>query len=547
MGRPRLFEVFRLLIGALALAYAGGCASLGGVRQVASVDSVPRGLDVYDPDDKETVLGTTPFFLSVGRARSLRLEVSAGAGRVASRYRFQCGFRWTSTLLGNVPLATLGLFTTPLGGALGYSLGLTMDVFTGAAYQCPERYLLDPARGVALNPARPGQALQVRGTEGEIPAPLNFKPLGGATGPLDALPPSGGGAAGTSDGKRACRRYFVVPPYHPDEVVSRAYEGVWRREFAKRLGACDELVDMNESRSLLVRYNITHEKAYDDVSAFSVTQTNTFGYRSKATHFVLLRAVGARVDSQRESLQFQWLVYDLHSRAKIDEGTLSATHTGDSVVERAFWRRALSWTFGLVPNSVGFAIGAKTLDLGVSEKAVGISNTRDKRTLPALVSNWTLLSVYHPYQYSTWALDLDFQPEAVSYYFAREMDLDLPDGGGIVDYQSDGFYLLGLANVQGTMHSPVGAFSVGAGLGPSFIAVADSEGYRNNTVRLVRALQINYTAFMTENVFLRAGAIRFYGNDTIDTGYVRFRVTTMTSLTLGLFAPEARSWLRSLL
>ncbi|MCA2960202.1 MAG: hypothetical protein IOD12_08115 [Silvanigrellales bacterium] len=470
-----------------------------------------------DPDDKDTVLGTTPFFLAAGRARNLRLQVNGIEGRGTTRYRFQCGFRWTSTLLGNAPLATFALFSNPLGGAIWYSLGLTVDVFTGAAYQCPERYLLDPTRGLALNPARPPPLSQ-----GDPSVPLVEK--------------------------KVCKRYFVVPPYHPDEVVSRAYEGVWRLEFAKSLGPCDELVAIDDSRSLLLRYNITHERAFDDISNFSVAQTNTFGYRTQATHFVLLRAVGARVGVAQESLQFQWLVYDLHSRAKTSDGTLSATPTGASVLERAFWRRALSWTVGLVPNSVGFALGDKDLELsGVSENGVSASNARDKQSLPALVSNWTLLSVYHPYQYSTWALDFDFKPEAISYYFAREMDLDLPDGSRILDYQSDGFYLLGLANFVGTLHTPAGAFSLGGGLGPAFIAVADSEGYRNNTLRMVRALQANYTAFMTENVFLRAGVIGFDGNDTIDTGYVRFRVSAMTSLTLGVFTPEARSWLRSLL
>lgn len=508
------FFLFLLLIP------CGACTSLGGFRQVASIDSVPRGLDVRDPEDADVVLGTTPFFLSASRQRSLALAVDVPEKRGLAQYRFQCSFRWTSVLLGNSPLASLAFFVSPWGGAVAYSLGLTTDLMTGAAYQCPERYLLDPVNGVALNPARTAQSL---GNDSEPPS--------------DRL-------------KNTCKRYFVLPPYHPDEVVSRAYEDIWRQEFKKELGSCDELVDADESRSLLVRYNITHERAFDDVTEFSVAQTNAFGFRTKATHFVVVRAVATRLSSESDQVDFQWDVFDLHTRKKVGKKggneSLSVRHSGTSLVERATWRKAITWTLGLVPNSVGFALGNKTLEVREGEKVEKIIRIRTRPSLPALISNWTLLSVYHPYQYGTWALDLDFHPEAIFYYFDQEMDFALRDERQLSDYQSDGFYGVGLANVKGTVHSPVGALTLGAGLGPVFIAVADSEGYQKTTVRLVRAVQIDYTAFMTENFFLRLGVAVFYGNDTIDTGYVRFRVNSMSSVTIGVFAPEARSWMRSL-
>jgi hypothetical protein len=155
--------------------------------------------------------------------------------------------------------------------------------------------------------------------------------------------------------------------------------------------------------------------------------------------------------------------------------------------------------------------------------------------------------VYHPYQYPTWALDWDFRPEATSAYVAREIDLALPAGRRVENYQVDTFTTFVLMNLSAILHSPLGAFAVSYGMGPGFVLIDDNQGRRKTTVRLHGALQANYTAFMTENVFLRAAIMRVGGNGRVTTERVSTRLTGTASLTLGLFIPEARSWMRSLL
>ena len=101
----------------MALLYwVEGCASFNGSHQWVSVDSSPRGQQLYGMNGN--VLGETPLFVEIPRGASYHLK-TGGVGPL-KELKFECSYR----------LFQSGIFNFPI-------LGQLVDLSTGAAWTCP--------------------------------------------------------------------------------------------------------------------------------------------------------------------------------------------------------------------------------------------------------------------------------------------------------------------------------------------------------------------------------------------------------------------------
>jgi hypothetical protein len=219
---------------ALGLALAlSACGTLSGRTQRVAVDASPRGGAVRDAaQPKAPPLASTPAVVELERARTQALvfeappAAEAGDAPAPQVVEVECDFRWRVAGLGNTPflLATLAQF------GVGYVLAVGVDLWTGAAWDCPQ--LVRP----------PGS-----GTDG-------------------------------------ARRLFVLPPDHDDVAVQDALVASFAAAVRPSLGADETVLSPRDHRALLERIGAPRRLAM-----LPRHRLNTLLAGTGATHVVSLR------------------------------------------------------------------------------------------------------------------------------------------------------------------------------------------------------------------------------------------------------------------
>ncbi|MEE2644100.1 MAG: hypothetical protein VYD19_04130 [Myxococcota bacterium] len=137
--------LFAVLLYNLALS---ACSTIAQRDLYISVDSEERGVPVYDEEGQS--IGETPFFHRASTGPQVLLYLAKPPEREVRTLR--CQYRWGSSPLENFPLALAGAGIASLPGAIvGLSGGLGIDLLSGAAFHCPERFELSPLEGTVLN------------------------------------------------------------------------------------------------------------------------------------------------------------------------------------------------------------------------------------------------------------------------------------------------------------------------------------------------------------------------------------------------------------
>ena len=137
---------FSLFVPLLLVMISTGCGTLGGAEQVISVDSTRRGEPIYFRDG--SYIAKTPFFTEV--LPEPKLMFWSKQSGTLKMYRFRCDFRWWMSPLENTPLFLIGApfgSLTPfgaLGGGVGSILaGVMTDTISGAAFMCPNQFVIE--------------------------------------------------------------------------------------------------------------------------------------------------------------------------------------------------------------------------------------------------------------------------------------------------------------------------------------------------------------------------------------------------------------------
>jgi hypothetical protein len=213
------FKISRLLL----MIATTGCASLGGNTQYVSIDTDPRGVQLF-LEGESAPIGTSPLLYKLQRTPSETISARFG-DQSFRKYELNCHYRWTLELLGN---GWMALVAPPAALA-----GFVTDYLTGAAFDC--------------------------GTNVHIRSPNVDTPVG-----------------------NYCQRFAISTPFDRDHVASMRMRSEWEESNKKFLGACDEfLPDSSTSKAFSILgigseghrkiEDVGRERLYDALSSSGAT------------------------------------------------------------------------------------------------------------------------------------------------------------------------------------------------------------------------------------------------------------------------------------
>lgn len=479
------------LIGAVlhtaALLALPACASLAGTHQVLSIDSPDRGLAVAN--EAGTVLGKTPLFVRVERESSHVLHYARAAGH-RETFALQCHYRWLGSLLPNGVTASLSVANPP-AALVVLALANGIDLWTGAAWHCPPAVLLP-----------------------------------GALTPVDVA----------TDASPSCHSFVIAPPQHEDDRISRQLSDLWWQHHG--LATCHRLVSPDESDKILRRQGVTHATGLD-ITQRPREKLNELGLRTGASHLTVLQV--RAVDDHIEATP---TVYDLHTLA----GTPGPPLTLDLAQSKlTLWQRVVQWTgrhVQLLPDSLGFAPSQKRFEFKPNAGNLFLDDQPTPAWLPALVSNWTLLSVDHPGSYQPWDATARLGPRVLFGYESRALRYG-PDKAMGHKAEVTLLDLGALYGPTGTLHTPLGALSAFLGIGLAGAWHWHDGQFVAGRVPVMTSAGVAWTAFVTENLFVR-GDISSYAATSpqvLGKGY-QLETWSAVSLALGWHVPEWRQVVR---
>ncbi len=474
----------------LSFGCLAGCATLGGTRQVVSIDSPVRGAVVQDDDGRP--LGTTPFFARIKRTRTLELQWTRPDrhGDHKQEFGVRCRYRWKESLLPNTATASVTVLVPPVFLAwLGTAV--VTDLVSGAAWQCPDGILLPDDAAASL------------------PAP--------------ATP--------------ACRIVAIAPPKHEDEGIARQIAAAWWAASPK--AACDRRTDLGETEKVLRRQGVTAEKGLV-FDRYRRAHLNELGLRTGATHLAVLDV--APVD---DHIVGAAVIRDMHT---LKASPPLPVNLDLGIGRQPWYRRAASWigrNVQLLPDSVGYAPTQREYQFMPTAGNDYVQDRASPSWVPAVLTNFTLLSVDHPGPYQPWDATLRFGPRVLLGYAVRELDY----GKANSTVHKASLRLLelgGLFGATGTVHTPLGAGSAFLGLGAAGAWHWRDGRYIDARVPVVGGAGAAWTAFVSENVFLRIDLTAYNSSTPVlaGPGYELKQWATGT-VALGWYVPEWRSVVRS--
>lgn len=477
---------------ALLFVALGGCASLAGRRQYLSIDSSPRGLEVLDPEDHRKVLGTTPLFVRLRRDTSHDLRLRAPAGTEWTT-PMSCGFRWRGALLGNLPMTLLG---GSLPGALVmYGVGNAVDLATGAAWACPPRFHVDAAWT-----ARP-----------------------------DAPPPV-----------PACPALVAVPPRADDQKLSDLVAARWKARLVAA-GTCATFADEERVQDFYRRYNVTHDTPFEPAQA-DPERLNELGFLTGATHAVVLRTTG-----DDRFVKVTPVRYDLHTLAEAREPAFDLDLDAEPGLTRSGALAVVARYLRLLPNSVAFSAAQKSFDFQAVATTRLVGDQPTKSVLPSVLSNWTVAWVEHPDRHGAWDATFGLSPTLAFGYNARLLSLTDADGGRPRTLAASIVHGVVLYDASVGLHTPLGAFGMAAGAGAGGAWLWEDGRFRSWTFGAFANARVDYTAFVSENLFLQVAYDAYQSRlpHVVGNGYslVTFQAA---SVTVGCYLPQLRSVVRGL-
>lgn len=508
----------------LVVLFSTGCGSLGGSRQVISVDSTERGKDVYYRDG--SYIGKTPFFSEV--LPEPRLTLLTGEGLFRKRHTFPCRFEWWRSPLENSPLFLMGAgllgatSSGPMLGGLGFIFGGVMvDTVAGAAFTCPNQFNLEVEK-TSQTPVSLRCAIQTPPELDEaLRASLVERWLA------------------TREAKQYCRNVvdqemmlsearLVQLPKDLEKISKEEMGRVYRFGFetgAGRLvilsepkkgrlksvvdaekgtspsvGADGESSDNSESVAEELEGSGSDADALVEGSevpaeARSAKESDSVDIGKKTNVSSLTTTGSSPVKEQVSELLVPFTVkrrrVDLHKIELEDEGRVELDLPGETVgrlIDTGVGGQ-IRRIFYLVPDSISLGTGSATLagsDQSAVSQGTGVIFNR----------------VSHPSGFGRWALDFGISPELTLDIFPKEMRRDEFEQDTMSREQAEliyrGFGLGGLASVEG--HTPIGAFGLGLKVGGLLIAAAKPDTW-DSTWNV--GLRYRYTGFLTKSVFIR--------------------------------------------
>jgi hypothetical protein len=460
----------------------GGCASLGGNKQLVSVDSSPRGATVYLQGEKDPI-GVTPFFYPLARVPSDSMEFHFPEIAPTSVH-IDCHYRWGIEAGLNAPL----MLISPVAGLAA----LGIDLATGAAFDCGSSVF----------------------AQASAPATTSAKVV-------------------------YCKKYLISPPEDSDEETSDWQAESWIKQSTFSLRGCDQMIDYKTGKQSLEYVNITHQTPMG-TEKLGREKLNEQAQFLGATHIVLLTS-----KTNGESFTLTAKTKDLHTIKDDESIVFPGVVLNGSNAELSATEKVLRYSVSFSPNSVTFGQLTSEPEITAHHNS-RIIDISDVSRLPVIISAWGLTTVDHSGGYAHWDAALDFYPSMQINNVNKKITLLNVSSNVEKSRELQFLNLMPLYHAGVSFYTPIGAFSVdaGAGLSSSIVKITGSPTATRTDPSF--SLGVEYRAFFTNSIFFQMGTYQVLsGNRNISAGQVKISpAPVVTYLQLGYFAPEIRQSFR---
>ncbi|MEY2987957.1 MAG: hypothetical protein RJB13_1478 [Pseudomonadota bacterium] len=477
-----------------------GCASVGGQQQVIAVDSSPRGLEFsFNSFRKKDSSMMTPAAVMVDRRRTLQLTL--GSGDFQKKLDLNCNFRKGTVLLGNAPVSLL-LIQNPAAALVFYSALLSIDLLSGAAFECPY--------GVS----------QVV----ELPSAVESE-----------LAPT-------------CNRVLILPPARNNDLKLEKGLIEEAQEYASRMAqGCIQFVSQAVTTGALIKSSIENGSIE---SLFVPTSERKWAQLLRDTGAT--RAVDVHIDEHGEKFTIvTFSLWDLFKKEKIASFKKTFRSENFEKLKGGFLSSAAGKVLKLIPNSIAVSQSSPSLNIQ-SPTAFKSELIGRKSSLLGLV---TITSVEHPDQFDEWDGDFQISPSlyfdsirhSVSPSEQSRLTSSVQDAGERQQFRGYAFNL----PVDGvlSLHTPAGAFRVfiGFGLGSYYSTARPLTGNKFKLFALAHG-GLDWVAYFGDNFFAQVGLHAFSrGQNYIEQrGNYQLNGWNSAVVGLGYFFPSSRGILASL-
>lgn len=478
-------QIYLILLACYVAFFWSGCGTIGGTKQLISVDSTPRGATVFLKGEQEPI-GITPFFHQMSRVPSDSMEFRYSETESVN-VDINCRYRWLLEGVGN---GSLLLIFPPAALA-----ALTIDLTTGAAFDC-------------------GSSVTSTGSPSKTPATQVVY----------------------------CKKYLVAPPENTDEEISDRIADLWIEKAIFSLRGCDEIIDYQSGRRSLEYVNITHRTPMG-IDKMGREKLNEAAQSLAASHIVILKH-----SLTGDSLIVSPTILDLHTLKEDSSTAFQKVAANGSQYNLSGTESVLRYSVSLFPNSITFG-RTNSNDTVVAREGWDKTNDENASRVPTQISGWGLTSIEHSAGYENWETEASLYPTLAVNYMSKNLTvLDLSTNVE-KSRELKFLHLVPLYHAGYGLHTPVGAFiiDVGAGLTTVFMKVTNSPATAR--INPATSFGLTYRAFVTKNLFLQTGVVSYLnGLHTISAGPVTVMPAQQVAVfQAGYFIPEIRQRFRHIM
>jgi hypothetical protein len=315
-----------------------------------------------------------------------------------------------------------------------------------------------------------------------------------------------------------CRRYLILPPYNKSALLSVELEGLGRDLLQQHLHDCDTIVATDESDHIFTHYGIDHKNKKRDFDQIY------YNYWMHATEANTL-ADFTMSDLSEKEIAISVKTQDMYDKTESSQMLMSSKEN-----LRYYTRQAPYWVYWLekfIPNTISGGI----VELDPSFQAKNdyeITDTR-RRGLGLFVEVMTL---NNPSSLDTWATEYDWK---VSYpFFYDKYKVKLKNTKTQEEFENQWTFFRLSANVQieGTTHTPLGAYSLALGLAPTYLYTKTSDALIQNRLAIIPTISITFRAFFTHSMFFTLESFQQF-EEKIDDDHTTRKDFAKISIGLG--------------
>lgn len=281
-----------------------------------------------------------------------------------------------------------------------------------------------------------------------------------------------------------CKRYLILPPHHKDALISDEIEHRGRAELKKQLKNCDSIIDMDESDHYFTHYGISHRSARRE---FPQHLYNSWMYASNANTLV-----DFSIDSTQSRLEIKEIDM-FNGQKKVHSHALSKEKI-EHVHPTNYW----TWIEKFVPNTVVAGITGPFINHTINDE-YELKELKRKNFLSGFFLK--IDNINTPDSFATWDLDYDSDISYPIYYVGSEF---LTENRKTKEEYTDEWIFLRMginSQIEGIAYTPFGSFTLGLGLGPTYIYTKVNGDIVQNGITLIPTASLQYRAFFGENMY----------------------------------------------